>query len=78
MGGMEWERKIVAPFVVAVLVLLLLLAYVAGYFWLCETRIAGAGVTVIRTYPSKVLSVIYSPAARVEEWLTFRAVFTKP
>jgi|GEM_PF-3817460 hypothetical protein len=75
---MELERKLVAPFVVAVVALLPSLAYVAGYFWLCEKRIAGAGVTVIRTYPSKALSAIYSPAACVEEWLTERTVLTNP
>jgi ABC-type transporter Mla maintaining outer membrane lipid asymmetry permease subunit MlaE len=31
---MKVERKLVAPIVLAALVLLPLLAYVAGYFWL--------------------------------------------
>jgi hypothetical protein len=79
MGVMRENRTFAAPILIAVLILTALAApYVAGYFWLSEKGMLGDGVTVIRTYASKALAVVYWPAAFVEGCVTDCRVLTKP
>ena len=69
------ERKHSAPAILtAVLVLMLLLgAYVAGYFWLGDydsgTNDNDETLYVSRDYGQQWLAKLYSPAGKLESWL---------
>jgi hypothetical protein len=63
--------KWLAPVIVIAASLLLPLgAYTAAYFGLGKKGMVGDGVTVIRVYESKPLSVIFAPAAAMESCVT--------
>jgi hypothetical protein len=78
----EKRQSRLAPAMVSLAVLLpilLIAAYVAGYFWLGKFSVTGKfaapggvpppGTTVIRVYPFEWLAWIYRPAGDVEERL---------
>jgi hypothetical protein len=70
-----------APILVALaIVLVLLSAYVGGYFWLGESEdyppFPGGPVVRLRVYDSQPWARLYEPAAKAETWLTGRDTST--
>jgi hypothetical protein len=66
----EKRASAVAPILVALLILsVLMLPYVVGYFWLSEPA-TGLGVyarpRMVRLYQSRLLTEIFRPAAMIE------------
>jgi hypothetical protein len=78
MAGME-RRSTFAPLVAALigLPLILSVAYVVGYFWLCkDLTISNRIGPKYRVYQSRVFAGIFSPAAMAESWITGRETDT--
>lgn len=62
-----------APILAALAIVLVMLgAYVGGYFWLGDKTAAYKfkETWVRRSFPSKRLAMAYQPLAKIESWLT--------
>ena len=69
------RRDWLAPVVVVALLLIPLVAYVAGYFTLCNRYLFfSSGPGKIRGYPYHWMASAYAPAGEVEETLTVETV----
>ena len=70
----EKRTSAAAPILIALLILtVLLVPYVAGYFWL-SVPVSGLGVysreRMVRLYRSRLLAEIFRPAAMIESAVT--------
>ena len=80
MAGMREKRFSAAPLLVAALIpAVLLMIYVAGYFWLSEPGIVFSPIGhrhEARIFQQPLWSEIYRPAAMVESAVTSKDVVT--
>jgi len=73
------RRSSAAPIFVAIGLLVAMLgAYVAGYFWLCDVGYIGPlnRRSMVRGYQSRLLAEIFRPAAMIESAVSPRDVAT--
>ena len=82
----EKHQSRLAPVLVALLLVLPLGSYVAGYFWLGEYKAiktgnllhptADPGIVVLRVYRFRWLALAYRPAGKIEHYLRGVDVYT--
>lgn len=72
------RRDWLAPAVIAALLVIPPLTYVAGYFTLCKTSYSSFVAFKVRQYPYRWLAFVYEPASDVEEALTGKEIVVLP